>query len=836
MGATAPVVPSLVLALGDPRAADAHLVGPKAAHLSSLARAWPVPDGFCLTADAYRTAAAAGGPTPEIREAVHRAYTHLVGEAASPPSVAVRSSALDEDGPTTSFAGQHETILDVIGVDAVMTAIERTWSSLHTPAALAYRRAHGLPLDGLALAVLVQRLVPADRSGVAFSVDPVSGRSDRIVVNASWGLGESMVAGTVTPDTWHLDKATLAVLDDRLATKERMTLADGGGTREVAVPGFLQAVASLDGAMLDQVGALARDLEDAKGWPVDVEFAFEGERLYLLQCRPVTTRAAETGRPAAGPELPDPWREPGDAERFWERDRMHFPDQLTVLDDAHVQVVIDHGVNHGSRYYGLPFRSATRRFWTYHYFEDRPCASPTDADERAARMRAALAGLETSWSERWSPAIDEALTLWSTFDLPGASLERLIDHLDATWQRLRALWEIHFEIVMPLGRAKGLFTELYDEIFEPDGRLRAHELLRGIDTLTTEAGRRLWALRDVVTSVPGAAEVITSLPPAEVVPALERRPEMRTVADAIRDYLARYGQRTPTLGLSVPTLAEDPSPVMKMLGEAIAHPATDLDRRHTELAEERERRTREARAALARYPAPVRAEFDRRLAVARTAARLGEDHNYLIDFRSTAEARRVFLELGRRLADAGVLDAPDDVVHLTPDEVRETAVRLPDLDRRALVRERRAELDRYAAIDPPEAVGTRPEGAATPAATSDATRRRVARDGILTGTPGSSGVVRGRVRVLATLADAERLQPGEVLVAPTTSQPWMPLFATAAGLVTETGGVLCHAAVVAREYRLPAVVGVPAATRTLHEGQLVEVDGDRGLVRLLDRS
>ncbi len=163
----------LVVTLGDPRAADPALVGPKAAHLSALAASHPVPPGFCLTAEAYRRAERAGGIDPELSRAIVDAYTHLVGAGSPPAPVAVRSSALDEDGPAASFAGQHATILGVVGLDAVLEAIEQTWASLRSEAALAYRRDHGLPKDGLALAVLVQRLVVADASGVAFSADPV---------------------------------------------------------------------------------------------------------------------------------------------------------------------------------------------------------------------------------------------------------------------------------------------------------------------------------------------------------------------------------------------------------------------------------------------------------------------------------------------------------------------------------------------------------------------------------------------------------------------------------------------------------------------------------------
>ena len=168
----------LVLALGDPRAADPALVGPKAAHLSSLAVSHPVPPGFCLTAEAYRRAERAGGMDAPVREAVATAYAALVGDATPTPPVAVRSSALDEDGPAASFAGQHETILGVVGLDDVLDAIERTWASLRGEEARSYRRDHGLAVDGLALAVLVQHLVVADASGVAFSVAAAAAGND----------------------------------------------------------------------------------------------------------------------------------------------------------------------------------------------------------------------------------------------------------------------------------------------------------------------------------------------------------------------------------------------------------------------------------------------------------------------------------------------------------------------------------------------------------------------------------------------------------------------------------------------------------------------------------
>jgi pyruvate,water dikinase len=283
--------------------------------------------------------------------------------------------------------------------------------------------------------------------------------------------------------------------------------------------------------------------------------------------------------------------------------------------------------------------------------------------------------------------------------------------------------------------------------------------------------------------------------------------------------------------------------VLKNLKDFVAQPDRDLDAELAALAAERERLVAAARERLRGHPRPVVDRFEFLLAAAQQAIVLTEDHTYWIDFRWTSQIRRVYLELGRRLAAAGVLDGPDDVFLLTPEEVRATAEALPRLDRRRLAGARRAEMAYFRTITPPPALGTPPSGPppadplnvaigkflgappAAPASTDE--------PGVLRGTAGSPGTARGPARVVRSLAEAGRLRPGEVLVAETTAPPWTPLFATAVAVVTDTGGVLSHCAVVAREYGIPAVVGTGAATASIADEQLVEVDGDAGLVRLL---
>jgi pyruvate, water dikinase len=290
-----------ILWLDDPACEEPCRVGGKAANLARLAAYHPVPPGFCLTTSAFDRSWAAGpaprGALPPLREALpsiyaalSSAYGALAARAgALEPSVAVRSSAVDEDGALASFAGQHETYLGLTGADAVADAVVRCWGSARTERALEYRRQHGLAVDGVRLAVLVQALVRADVAAVVFSANPVTGCRDEVVIDASWGLGESIVGGTVTPDTYVVGKRDMAVADRRVADKRRMTVSVPGGSEEVDVPRFLRQQPSLDDRKAAAMARLAVDLEAAMGWPVDVECAFQGDQLYLLQCRPITT-------------------------------------------------------------------------------------------------------------------------------------------------------------------------------------------------------------------------------------------------------------------------------------------------------------------------------------------------------------------------------------------------------------------------------------------------------------------------------------------------------------------------------------------------------------------
>ena len=541
----------------------------------------------------------------------------------------------------------------------------------------------------------------------------------------------------------------------------------------------------------------------------------------------------------AGAELPSPaWLEPGDAERHWQRDLAHFPGQVTELDGALLRRFIEGGFREAMAAHSLPFALLIRRFWTYYYQFDGPLALPED--ERKAMLERSLPQRELArttiarrWHDEWLPEVHEHLAFWSAIDPFALDAHALASHLDDTLARGDRLWLLHFELAVALSLARRAYLELYGELFEPSSPLEAQTPLSGFDVLTTRAARELWPLRELVAPE-RVRDALLGVAPRDAMAALAAEPTAGPLVAALDAYLEANGQRSPYLLFSAPSLREYPAPVMSMLRHMVERPEADPNRLLAEQAAKRRQAEADARERLRYYPAPVRSEFEARLAAAQTAARVSEDHNYLIDYSSTARIRRVFLACGNALAEAGTIAEPDDVMHLRIEEVR-AALRGGGTDLRERVRERRAQMTHYAAIDPPFDINAPAtvDGAAAPTDPGQSGARLD--PDVLHGMAASAGVARGRARVLRSLDAVDELRPGEVLVATTTGQAWTPLFATASALVTESGNLLSHAAVVAREYALPAVVALSGATRLIPDGALVEVDGAAGVVRLLAR-
>jgi phosphohistidine swiveling domain-containing protein len=529
---------------------------------------------------------------------------------------------------------------------------------------------------------------------------------------------------------------------------------------------------------------------------------------------------------------------PGEELLFWQRDRMHFPRPIAPMMHS---LVPTEGLTDAFEHFGIPLRMLNRRFNTYHYRAVAPTVRTPEegasAGEAAAvRMNDAALTIGDDWRDRYLPRVLEHLAWLGGLDLEHASREQLDSYLAEIPARHRDLWRIHFLTVMPLQTATEMFEEFYRETFEPADEFEALSLIEGHDNLTLEASRQLWLLAREAAKHPAVHNAILSSEPREMLQAIGLAEGGTAFLERFRTFLDEFGERggDQFIEIADPYLKDDPTPLLATLQDYARHPERDWDAERAAQAARRDRRIAEARDRLATYPAPVREQFERLLKAAEEAVVLSEDHGFYIDSKSTYRMRQLLLAAGRRLARDGSLDHPDDVFLLTFDELRAT-LKDPSADPRPLVTARRAEMAHFAKITPPEAIGTpSPGGQGRRDRFFGQPQEPTGDPKLLKGAAGSPGKVTARARLVRGLSQAGSLQAGEVLVAETTSPVWTPFFATAAAVITETGGILSHCAVVAREYRIPAVVGVEGAMRSIRDGQMIEVDGNAGTVRLLD--
>jgi phosphohistidine swiveling domain-containing protein len=555
--------------------------------------------------------------------------------------------------------------------------------------------------------------------------------------------------------------------------------------------------------------------------------------------------AAAAAQPIPLPPDFQVYFEPGEDQLLWERDRTHFPAQLTTVEGEFVASALARGLTHAMRHYEAPVdRMVVRILHGYLYQAMVPATgTPEEMEARGARAEARLMDvvgrLGEQWEEGWLPEIREHLRAMEATDPRAASEGELLAMLDDYDARLGRLWEIHFEIVLPAYIVVSEFDELYRDLFDGAG-FDAYRLLHGFPTKTFEVGRDLWRLSRLALESPEVTMVLGTEAAVDIPARLEQFGDGRAFLTELGRHLAEFGHRTTNWGLATPSFIEDPRPVLKVLKDYVGQPdSADPNRELARLVAEREAAIAEARRRLQGYPAAVVGQFEAMLEAAQVGLRLTEDHGFYIDAYGVSLARELLSEIGQRLAAAAVTAHPDDVLMLRGDEIRAALADLTRSELHALVAERRTHLARYADVDPPAMLGTVP---AAPPPDSPFTRLGAkfsgapaapAEAGVVRGASGSAGTATGVARVVRSLADAARLKPGEILVAETTAPPWTPLFGVAAAVVTDTGGILSHSAVVAREYGIPAVVGAGSATTAIADGDTVEVDGDAGTVRIV---
>lgn len=551
-------------------------------------------------------------------------------------------------------------------------------------------------------------------------------------------------------------------------------------------------------------------------------------------------------------DFPVHWEKPEDANIFWMMDTAHHPDPVTPMDMSLLIAAISEEKKEN---YALPMRVSYRHINTYLYVGSTFKGNPEERDAQfemaLEKMTPVIEDPARHWKERWLPEIQSFVQDWENFDLLNASLPELLKHLEESRTRLGRAYEIHHLLVDPLLLAMDAFDEMFCELFEGAAPGAALELLSGAKSKTAQSDHALRELGRRARSSAPVYEILAcgDTPPSRgdfgnMLAELSRSVEGQAFLEEWNRYLNEYGKRCYKLTLSEPFWIENPAPVIKTLQHYAAESGSDQGADLKKAEDSRQQALAKARQKLADYPGPVVEQFEMALKRAQAAFTLMSDHYFWIEDRISYLMRQVLLALGRTLAGSGCIKEPDDVFYLTFDEAKETALKLPEApDLREEVQRRRALEERFAACTPPPFLGPFPTepppdnaymrmvmkflaGPAPAAAESPKNE--------LKGHPGAPGSVQGTARVVLDLSDAEKIGPGEILVTRFTLPSWTPLFGTIAAVVTDSGGMLSHSAIVAREYGIPAVVGIETATSVIQDGTGIEVNGDAGIVRIID--
>ncbi len=845
------------------------LLGGKGYHLQQLVyHNFHVPGGFVITTEAFREVMRElvlgerrWSGIEGIAEAVRRvripaAIRKEILDAASAlrtltgGALVVRSSATTEDHESGSMAGQAASFMNVLSERDLLRAVRACWASLFTREGITYRSRLVGATDQPEMAVVVQQLVPAHRAGVLFTVDPVLRTRDRMVVSASWGLGETVVSGRAS-DTVHIERDSGRIVHQEIALKEeRLVPGARGGTAARAVPARDARRPVVDRSFAHRLHEVALRVEGAFDAPQDLEWAEWEGRIYLLQTRPVTSAEAPTrvvwsstyvGEALPGVGTPFTW---GFFQSFSRTGMVHAFKGLGCAVPERYAIV---GRIRGRVYINISeFMSVASQvpFLTPGMLERLAGGGGAEAAEgtydQLPRTRFLARFPWTVVTQLLARTVTPArVALWSQrfkqFSRSFGSLRLAALGRDALlewWERAHRVFEQTGTLTL---ECSGEFLMSYlvtSMVLKGIGGTEAtvweRELFSGLSGIrSAEPGLDLLRMASRVQGMPELARRVAAIPPERLLQELRHGGgDERSLHSALESFLRSHGHRAAREAeLSEPRWREDPTfPATMLIRYVESAQLPDAEEMVRQRIEERQAATERV---LGELPRPLRPLFLRLLRQAQEAARLREEMRNAV-VHTLGFFRTLALETGRRMVQAGLLQEVDDVFFLTREELLGWLKGTVDAGRLPLLTVmRKLEYEALRALPDPPAWFVM-EGDHILSSEHAA----VLEGETLQGLSGSPGVATGRVAVVRSPAEQGKVQEGDILVAPFTDVGWTPLFLVAGAVVTELGGPLSHSCVVAREYGVPAVVNVGEVTRLLKDGDIVTVDGNRGRVVL----
>jgi len=856
-------------------------VGGKAANLQRLTAAgFPVPPGLCVTVEAFRAHLSNHGLQEQIRQVlgamdfqdvrqveerarkvrqliqahpmpadvegeIRSAYRDLISSPGRDRRVVVvRSSATTEDLPDASFAGQHDTYLNIVGERQVVSRVIDCWASLWTARAMHYRHAHGLRSQDADMAVVIQEMLLATASGVTFTAHPESGNTGKLLINAAWGLGEGIVSGEVEADTFVVDKGSLATLNVTIGGKAVAVLVrEAGGTELVPTEEAKRSVPSLTAEELHRVAELGRSIEEHFGTAQDIEWCVRDGTVFVVQSRPLTGVKEKTK--AKTEEFPVQWDNPEDQQYTWtlgrEGGEAEPGEPLVPLEQDLLGLFIRGRQNalkiSGSR---MGRRNQLRVFNGYRYYRHSEMGLSeeeiAELDRRHnARAQAYREQGTTIWRGEILPEILADHDKLFPFPFHERDIEKLLAYMDGVLTVYERHWTLHW-MMFEDARSRR-WPDTFRELTGVDNPGEALKLLHGTSNKSTELIDGLRGLTRLVQRDQVLKQLFEQTDDEGLLATLQTTPGTAEFLEQLEEYLEEFGYRTGSsfgsiTSIATPTWREEPGMVLAIIRLYLAQDLEALEEARKARDREREEAIEAIRQQLRGEPEKL-VDFDTQLAIWRDSQVRMEDHNYYLDQKSSALVRLIIVQLGKALQERGALQETEDIFFLTLDEVRRAADAAVAARFAVLVKERRAVYEWWRTLSPPPWLGAPPEseaegrsGVLSPA------QEAVEEEGIIRGIAACSGRYTGRARVIVDPEVIPAVESGDILVAANAGELWTPVFPILGGLVLDEGSPTQHAAVVAREYGVPTVVQAKVATERIQDGQIITVDGSRGTVHL----
>ncbi|MET1180285.1 PEP/pyruvate-binding domain-containing protein [Peribacillus simplex] len=823
-----------------------EIVGGKALHLIKMTKlGMPVPNGFVISNDSFMhfverneldlqseaiQAEIMEASIPDDLSSTLLSSFHELREDYA--SVAVRSSSGAEDLEGASFAGQYETYLNVKTDEEFLSRVKGCWASCFENRVRQYTETIHENAEKISMGVVVQGLIHSDVSGVIFSQDPVTYNTDHIVINASYGLGEAVVSGIVTPDTY-LAKRDGTKIEKIKGRKELKIVTGSKGTLEVETTKAEQEAYCLNDALLTQLTELTLEVEKHYGHPVDLEFAIQDQKVYLLQARPITTLIEDAE------VIPEARKEfildRTDKEDFWFLIDSRFPDPISPLFASIVTQPFYQGMAKAAEELREPSGYIQMKVHNGYYY-GKQIHLETDPQQLFMENEKLMENLYPDLTNRMHDIIhDHLLPIYrymdeeTSMEFTAAKAIRGLGELEGFFKEVY-YW--HFMIVLPLAGITIKLERLFKSLLGTEPPHELYQSMAGVMNKSLESDRILWQLSLKAKNEPQLLKVIMDADEGNLSRDLSAFGKGKDFLERVDNFVNVYGYRCLKAHDFVgETWIENPEHVLQIIKNFIIN-GYDFDK-------EFETAVADGKRIYQRFlngieDSAERDEFKKYYQMVLDAAVITDDHHFYIDAMFDAKARLYLLKVSELLVEQNVLDDAEDIWFLYKDEVI-SALDAPH-SLRETVLERKRQYDLQGKMKTPSYFGepTDEERAFVEMVFGSLEENKENTASTIKGISASKGVCEGKVKVISGMHEASHFNKGDILVCRNTTPVWTSFFQDAKAIITDTGGMLSHSAIIAREYRIPAVLGTKIGTDRLKDGVRVIVDGNTGTVTIID--